>query len=205
MPLLIFVEGGNDIAFLTRISRVLHSVDQGAPDLAQLERAGRIVFVPFGGSDLFSWLGRLRPLGCPEFHLYDREIEPITSHRRRAADIVNTMPNCRAIVTGKRSLENYLHPDAIYEVSQIQIVFDDESDVAAMVAEQTFISRHGSDTWAMLTTRSRARLKNLAKRWLNRAAVERMTEQRLDQRDPERRLRASLDLIAEMAHENQIL
>jgi len=48
----VVVEGSNDIQFLNRISRILHADDPRLPDLAEMERRGELIFVPFGGGDL---------------------------------------------------------------------------------------------------------------------------------------------------------
>ncbi len=40
---------------------------------------------------------------------------PETEIRREVAQVVNLRPGCHAFLTGKRSLENYLHSAAIYE------------------------------------------------------------------------------------------
>jgi hypothetical protein len=70
--LLVVVEGKHDVEFLKRISRILHVREGRLPDLSELESSGRLVFVPFGGGDIFGWTHRLAGLGR-ELHLYDRE------------------------------------------------------------------------------------------------------------------------------------
>ena len=77
-PLLFLVEGIHDVAFLKRISRILAVEDDTCPDLAQLERQGELVFVPFGGGDVLLTARRFAPLELREFHVYDREIAPET-------------------------------------------------------------------------------------------------------------------------------
>ncbi len=72
-PVLVVVEGANDIEFLRRASVILHAADAALPVLSHLERRGRIVFVPFGG-DPRNWIFRFAELGCPEFHLFDLEV-----------------------------------------------------------------------------------------------------------------------------------
>ncbi len=89
-PVLVFVEGGNNVEFLRRISGILHAADAALPDLSGLEHRGELVFVPFGGGDLRSWSCRFAHLGSPEFHLYDREMPPVTEERHEAARIVNS-------------------------------------------------------------------------------------------------------------------
>jgi hypothetical protein len=109
--ILLVVEGMNDIAFLRRISLVLHDADGSLPNLAEMEQRGELIFVPFGGGHVRAWSDRLAPLARPEFHLYDHELPPETDLRREAAATVNRRSRCKAVVTNKRCLENFLHPE----------------------------------------------------------------------------------------------
>src|SRR5438132_3028758 len=86
-PTLVVVEGRNDSEFLRRAAAILRISDNGLPDIAQLERSGRIVFVPSGG-DVRGWAFRLAGLGSPEFHLYDREDSPAAQIRLETARII---------------------------------------------------------------------------------------------------------------------
>ena len=112
---LFVVEGKHDIEFLRRVSRNLHRSDASLPDLANMEQAGRLIFIPFGGGDILGWADRLAGLNESECHLYDREAPPETAIRQQAACIVNARPRCRAFVTKRRSLENYLAASVIQE------------------------------------------------------------------------------------------
>jgi hypothetical protein len=197
-PVLVVVEGETDIQFLRRASTVLQADDQSLPDLGQLERRGKLVFVPFGG-DPRNWIFRFAELGCPEFHLLDREIPPATEIRRESARIVNLRPGCRAGVTNKRSLENYLHPAAIVEVRGIDVQFSDDDDVADLVAEQLFLRHRPAGNWRELATRARRRLRNRAKSWLSTDALGRMAVPRFDERDPAGEIRGWLRQIVELA------
>ena len=67
----------------------------------------RVVFTPTGGVDLTSAF-RFAGLGLPEFHLLDRDVPPVTQTRHWVAAMVNLRLRCRAVVTSKRTLENYL-------------------------------------------------------------------------------------------------
>src|SRR6516164_8399201 len=89
LPLLIVVEGENDVHFLSTISRVLHREDSALPDLDRLLAERRAVFLPTGGSNLKEWLSRLIALHKAAFCLLDREQEPETSARRRIVDAIN--------------------------------------------------------------------------------------------------------------------
>ena len=117
------------------------------PDLSNLERRGHITFVPLGGGDLLGWTYRLAGVMRAECHIYDREDSPATELRYQVAKIVNQRPNCRAFVTSKRSLENYLDARAVFAASGIQVAFGDDDDVADLVAERQYLARHPLCCW----------------------------------------------------------
>lgn len=163
---------------------VLHDERPELPHLALLERQGTVVFIPAGGNDFRPWLLRLAPFQCAEFHLLDREIPPVSAERERWAAEVNLRPRCRAFVTGRRSLENYLHPQAIYEARGLNIPFAATDDVAEIIARQAFTPNAELPSWDGLSRRARRRQRDRAKSWLNTTAVERMTVARLTESDP---------------------
>src|ERR1700730_3213154 len=112
------------------------------------------------------WTDRLSGLGIPEFFLLDREISPLTEERLQAAEVVNSRAGCRAVLTKKRAAENYLHPEALRESRGLELAFGDEDDVPLLVARSLLEGMGGPD-WSALPSRSRRRLKDRAKRWLN--------------------------------------
>jgi hypothetical protein len=142
---------------------------------------------------------RLAGLAPAEVHLYDREMPPETESRRRAARRVNGRPHCRAAITRKRSLENYLHAAAILEAGGVTVSFGDHDDVADLVAEQCHARLAGQKPWRRLPHRTRRRQCNRVKRWLNTRAVERMTVERLTERDPHGEVGSWLMTIARLA------
>jgi len=182
--LCVVVEGRHDIEFLKRIGAVLHDDDPTVPDLARLERAGDVLFIPAGGGDFRPWLTRLACLGAAELHLYDRETSPETERRLNWVAIVNQRPRCRAFVTARRSLENYLHPAAIDDACGLKLVYSAEDDVADLAARAAFIPSTDANGWDELSRRARRRQRHRAKRWLNTTAVERMTATRLAEHGP---------------------
>lgn len=183
--LIVLVEGRHDIEFLRRISSVLHTADRSLPDLMAYERCGELLFLPAGGGDFRPWLTRLSGLGRAEFHLYDREVPPVSQQREQWATLANMRPNCRAFVTRYRSLENYLHPDAIREVRGLLVKFSATDDVAALVAQKSFIPSSECPAWNHLSRRAKRRQRDRVKSWLNTETVERMTFDRLAESDPD--------------------
>lgn len=198
VKLIVVVEGRHDIEFLRRISRILHLADRTLPDLGERERAGELIFLPFGGGDVLSWGTRLAGLRLAELHLYDRELPPETEVRQQAARIVNQRTGCRAFVTRMRALESYLHPACIREVSGLDLAFKGDDDVADLVARACHERDGAQPPWDVLPGRARKRCRERAKRWLNRAAVDRMLPWLLDERDPAGEIRGWLRTISGM-------
>ena len=145
----VIVEGTNDIKFLKRISAILHTSNSALPHLSRWEQQGKLIFVPTGG-DLLSWSDRLAPLGVPEFHLCDRELAPETELRRKVVESVNARPGCRAVLTNKRSIENYLHPRALLDAGWQKLNIRDFDSVPEQVARQRFGASEPDISWECL-------------------------------------------------------
>jgi len=196
---LLVVEGIHDIEFLRRISLMLHTHDPSLPHLADMERRGEVIFVPSGGGREAAWTHRLAPLAKPEFHLCDRELPPETEHRRQAVDQVNRRERCHAVLTKKRSIENYLHPQAILAASDMDVEFDDFDPVAEIVAKRRYQLDLDVEPWELLTRRARSRMTYRVKRWLNTRAAEQMTVELLRDRDPDGEVISWLTAIRRLA------
>jgi hypothetical protein len=196
---MVVVEGKNDIEFLRRISVILHLDVPDLPDLAAWERQGKLLFVPFGGSDIRVWTLRLAQLGIPQFYLMDREMPPATEARQQSADVVNLCPRCVARLTSKRTLENYLAPIAIREALGLDVRFSDDDHVPDVVAQAIYARQGKLGPWESLPPRSRKRRRDRAKKSLNTAAVERMTPARLAEKDPQGEVCSWLATIARLA------
>ena len=186
------VEGSNDVEFLRRISLTLHRADGNLPNLAAMEQRGEMIFIPFGGGSVRNWTERLAPLNLPEFHLYDQELPPETELRQQAADVVNQRAGCKAVLTAKRCLENYLHPEAIRLAGQIDVKFGDFDCVAELTARELAEQRLPDLVWQLQPRRSHHRMANRAKRWLNTIAADHMTADLLNERDPQGEIRSWL-------------
>jgi hypothetical protein len=194
---LVVVEGPNDIEFLRRISGILHREEPSLPNLVEMERQLILVFVPTGGVDL-STAFRFAGLGLPEFHLLDKDIPPATQIRQQVAAMVNSRARCHAVVTSKRSLENYLHHAAVLEASGLDIVITDDDNVPELVARKANERHEPQVPWDDLPARIRKRLCYKAKRWLNTRAVDQMTAARLAERDGGGEVRSWLATIANL-------
>lgn len=182
--LFIGVEGVNDIAFLRGISKVLHDAGENVLDLYSLERAGELIFVPLGGSSLTVWTHRLSHLNRPEFHLFDRDEQP--PRRSRHQDVVDEMNRrlkVRAVLTGKREMENYLSPDAIHHALGVTVKVSDFSDVPDLVAEQVHLASGSPIPWNTLEPEKKRHKISQAKKRLNNEAVLAMTPELLSLSD----------------------
>jgi len=199
-PVLVLVEGIHDAAFLRRISDILSAAQAEVPSLARLEQTGEIVILPLGGNGPQPWLHQLEPLGRAAFSLFDREMPPESEQRYQAVSRLNTQPRQRAFVTGKRSLENYLHSQAIYQAREVWVALTDDSDVADLVARALLRRKGFLRDWTSLPSRTRKRLRAQAKQWLNREAVEQMTPELLHRSDPDGEVVGWLRAIAELVH-----
>lgn len=197
-PLLLLVEGSNDASFLIRLSRLLYEKQVSPISLAAPMESQKLVIVPMGGGIPADWWNRLAPLGCPEFHLYDREVEPQTSLRQQLALRVNSRPSCRAQVTTKRSLENYLHPAAIQRAGGPELTFGDDACVAHLLVRSKLQRMQSRIHWEDLSPRTRQRLSSRAKNWLNTQAAEQMTPELLAERDPSGEVLGWFSIIAQL-------
>jgi putative ATP-dependent endonuclease of the OLD family len=191
IKLFIGVEGPNDISFLQNISTVLHAEDNSIPDLTKLELDGEILFVPLGGSTLVLWSSRLAALNRPEFHLCDRDTEPPAPAKYSDhVAVVNARPNCRALSTGRKEMENYLHRNAIieaYEEVGIQLNiganFARFADVPLEIAKLVHRASNSPLVWDALTETKQEEKASKAKRFLCARAVQHMKLAWLDEVD----------------------
>ncbi len=182
--LFIGVEGINDVEFLCHIAGVLRAGGEDVLDLRALEAQGQIVFVPVGGSNLTLWAHRLAGLNRPEFHLYDRDEQPpLRSSHQAAVDAINAR-GARALLTGKREMENYLHRDAIQAALLVSVTFGDFDDVPDIVAQSVHAAGGGHDPWEKMDEEKKRKKISRAKKRLNTEAVKAMTSALLTVADP---------------------
>lgn len=197
-PLLLLVEGTNDAEFLVRLSGLLYREQATPISLAELVESRRLIIVPFGGGISGDLWNRFAPLGCSEFHLYDREVEPQTSQRQQLVQRVNSRPRCRGKLTSKRSLENYLHPTAIRAAGGGELAVGDDDCVAQLLVRNKLQKLNAAVGWQDLSSRTRQRLTYRAKKWLNTQAASQMTPELLANRDPAGEVLGWLATIAEL-------
>lgn len=199
-PVIVVVEGQFDIEFLRRISRTLHAADSAVPNLATEETDGNVILVPFGGGGHAEWISRFQSLRLPEFHLFDRETSPETENRLATAAAINVRPGCRAVVMQRRSLENYLHPEAITDAFDVSVAFTPQCPVVQRLATELHRSGSFAVPWQELSRKGQHRLFNRLKRRLNTTAADHMTVARIQQADPAGEIHSWLATITRLAN-----
>ncbi|MEZ4677315.1 MAG: ATP-binding protein [Caldilineaceae bacterium] len=172
---LVCVEGPHDLQFLRRINQLLREEDDNIIDLSG---DVRIALVVLGGSTLQEWVNQhyLKNVGLPEVHIYDRdELKNGKYKYEDAKDAVNARSdNSIGYLTTKREMENYLHLDAINEALQAELnsplafTLTDECDVEGEIKS--------------IVGQGKIRRRSI-KHWLNEDAADRMTLERLHQRN----------------------
>ena len=126
VKLVICVEGPNDVAFLTAISRTAHQAD---PSIVDLNSSPYIVIIPLGGNTLKEWVNHnyLQKLNTPEYHIYDSD--NTHAHAGICDQINRRSDGSSARETTKREMENYIHSDVVRDLFGVQIEISDTMDV----------------------------------------------------------------------------
>ncbi len=191
------LEGPNDIRFLEQVSKMLHNHDPTLPDIRS---DPRIACIPLGGQNLVQWVHchYLEDFGRPEVHIYDRDDSEPPDYEEAVNKVNARDDESWAVLTDKREMENYLHPDAICEVFDVAVEISDETDVPLEVARAIHEAAPDAKPWAEVDDDKRGRKEKRAKRRLNSEVAEAMTVQRLSQSDPDRDIEGWLRRIAGM-------
>lgn len=132
VKVLIYVEGPTDVSALKELSKSLYSEDSSLIDLSS---DPRFAFVPMGGGTLKQWVSEqyLKELNLPEFHLYDKD-EP--KYVESVAQ-VNQRPRCKAVLTKRRAIENYIHKETVKAVFNVEVAFSHEDEVPKIISDAT--------------------------------------------------------------------
>jgi hypothetical protein len=190
------------VNFLRNVGRILRARDASIPDL---DADPRIAFFWLAGTNLKHWVheNNLRELRIPEAHLYDRGTDNPPHYEEEAASVNRRGDRSFAVLTGKREIENYLHPDAVleeYEQFGIQVGFGDMDSVPEIVAAAVHNAARleGNAEWNALTSLEKGRKMSAVKRRLNEGAAKRMTVDRLLASDPNGEISAWLRRLGEL-------
>lgn len=196
VKLFVGVEGLNDINFLRNTATALINDGNNVIDLEKLEEEGKIIFIPCGGSNLAYWVSRLANLNIPEFHLYDRDTTPPQpANYQKYCDEINARSLCKAFITEKKEIENYLHKDAIkkaYANNKIEIDipsnFGSFDDVPLEVAKLVHKASNCPKQWDELAEDKKEKKISYAKKTLCFAATKLMTTKLLEEIDNKKNL-----------------
>lgn len=191
--LFIGVEGKHDINFLLSICKALRHDGVDLRNLPKMELDGELIFFPLGGSTLALWTSRLQNLNRPEFHLFDRDNPPPQRAKYQVeADKINQREQCKAQITGKKEMENYLHKDAINQAYQshgislnLRANFGPFDDVPLGIAQYVHSTSDSAVPWDQLNQKTAAKKISQAKATLNNIAPTFMTKALLDEVDPD--------------------
>ena len=165
----ICVEGPTDVEAMKQLNRC---VRENGFDVVDITSDPRIAILPLGGSSLKYWVEKryLDNLHCKECHIYDNDVHAY----QKSIDVINARGDGSwGVLTQKYEVENYLHPDAIKQV------YDVDVDTAQPKVPESFgkeyANKNGLDA-PMGPTKS--------KTYLTKVFVEGMNGARLAQIDP---------------------
>ncbi len=165
----ICVEGPTDVEAMRQLNRC---VRENGFDVVDITSDPRIAILPLGGSSLKYWVEKryLDNLHCKECHIYDNDVHAY----QKSIDVINARGDGSwGVLTQKYEVENYLHPDAIKQV------YDVDVDTAQPKVPESFgkeyANKNGLDA-PMGPTKS--------KTYLTKVFVEGMNGARLAQIDP---------------------
>lgn len=183
VKLIVCVEGPNDVAFISAISRIAHQEDSSIVDLSCTRD---IVIIPLGGSILKDWVNHnyLQKLGTPEFHIYDND--NTNAHARECDRINQRGDGSSARITQKREMENYIHSQVVEELFKIKINIDDTMDVSTEISNR------------IRATNPEGLKPQTVKKKLNKKGAAKMTLELLKDRDPQDEVLGWLRQISEM-------
>lgn len=185
VQVLVFVEGTNDIEFLERISSMFKPQ---FPNIVDFTTDNRVALVPLGGGSLKQWVAKryLRNLGLPEVHIYDRDDANPPKYQSEHDSVNTRTDGSWAVITAKRELENYLHPEAISEgMSGILVTFSNTCDVPLIVAKAVHAVSSSDKPWSDIENdpKELADKVSRAKKRLNRDAAAKMSIDRFAESD----------------------
>jgi putative ATP-dependent endonuclease of OLD family len=203
IKLFVCVEGPHDVRFLNHISRILHEVN---PMFPKLESDPRIAMFHLGGSTLKDWVLNhyLKGLGIPEIHIYDRDDGPNPKYQIQSASINRRGDGSIAFNTGKREMENYIHPDSISQEYGFELSFTDMDDVPELVAK-TQHEQTGEFPWDTLSDEKKKKKTSRAKARLNIEIAARMTYDQLCAADPNRDVESWMHAIYVILNHGEVL
>lgn len=180
---LLFVEGNHDINALIRYSKILNTHDNQFKDLELRNDIGIIIS---GGSCLKFYVDNkyLDGLNKSEVHIYDNDIP----NYKLYVDKINLEPNKTAFNTTKLELESYLTKEAIEEAYAVNGTIVELPQITDLMDVPNIVARRLYETtpeklWDNLDEIQKKKRESKVKKLLNTQAVEKMTIERLIERN----------------------
>lgn len=117
VKVILCLEGPTDIPAFKCFNRCLHSKYN---DIVDIESDERVAIMPLGGSALKYWVSQnyLQKLKCKEVHIYDRDV---LDYQEAVKKVNARGDGSWGALTQKYEIENYLHPEAIKNVYDVEI------------------------------------------------------------------------------------
>lgn len=134
VKVLLCVEGINDVDFFYAVGKLLNQSDSAIPDI---KSDPRVAIIELGGSSLKHWVDNhyLREIGIPEYHIYDCD-DPNSPQYLDDCNTVNARNDgSKAHLTQRREIENYYHPDLIYNEFGVSLNPAPFDDVPALIRD----------------------------------------------------------------------
>jgi len=175
VKVILCLEGPTDVIAMKEFSRILHEKDN---TIINLTSDPRVAIITLGGSTLKHWVSEnyLKNLGRPEVHIYDGDVATY----RSAIDHVNLRGNGSwGTLCKKHEIESYLHTDAIIESHDVIIPVTDTPGTDGKGVPRLF-----AEIYSQKHSFDGVMKDNNAKVYLGRA-FEKMTYDRLSERDPD--------------------
>lgn len=185
VQLLLCLEGPTDVIAFKTFSRCLR---EKYDDVVDLENDTRILVVPLGGSILKYWVEKqyFKNLGCPEVHIYDNDVN---TYQKSIDEINAREDDSWGTLTQKFEIENYLHPDAIKAIYDID-VDTTQNDVPKLFGI-SYSDKNGLNDVMKGKT---------AKNYLSKVFQKGMSLKYLEEMDPAGEVKGWFDRIASMLH-----
>jgi putative ATP-dependent endonuclease of the OLD family len=195
--LVLFLEGPNDIEMIRNLSAILRAQNN---EIISLQDDNRIAAIPLGGGNLKQWVENhyLKGIGLPEVHIYDRDAENPPKYESACQKVNDRKDGSWAVLTNKREIENYLHPEAIKETHDVDVSFDEDDDVPLIVAKAVHEKAPDSKPWDEIGEEAKKKKIRHAKHRLCRDTAAKMTGDRLKFTDPDAEIEGWLRRIATM-------
>ena len=194
---LVFVEGPNDVVAIKNFSRIISEQNSSIVNLKEKEE---IIIVPLGGSTLKDWVQNqyLKKLGCPEIRIYDRDDADKPKYMREYKNVNERNDGSKGFITSKREIENYIHKDAIKNVLDVEVEFDDEDDVSTLVAMKIHESCYET-SWEDVKDKKKKDKGSRAKKRLNLEVIPTLTYQQICEMDNDKEIEGWLEEITKIA------